>query len=120
MALGLDSARQTFTEYPVLQVDGKGRLWAILRTRTLGRANPPSVAARSIFPYWDYKATMFDGHGWTRPVWIAFSDGRLEQRPAVAVDASGELWVASQTDGKSYAPDHDTRFWQYDRICGQA
>ena len=118
MALGLDSARRTFTEYPVLQVDGKGRVWAILRTRTLGRTNPPSVAARSIFPYWDYKVTMFDGHGWTPPVWIPFSDGRLEQRPAVAVDAAGDLWIASQTDGKSYAADHE-RFWQYDVHAGK-
>ena len=118
MALGLASARQTYTEYPLLQVDGKGRIWAILRTRTLGRANPPSVAARSIFPYWDYKATMFDGHGWTPPVWLPFSDGRNEQRPAAAVDASGNLWIASQTDGKSYAPTSE-RFWQYDVYAGK-
>ena len=118
MALGLDSARQTYTEYPMLQVDGKGRVWAILRTRTLGRANPPTVAARSIFPYWDYKITMFDGHGWTPPVWIPFSDGRNEQRPAAAVDASGDLWIASQTDGKSY-PSDDSRFWQYDVYAGK-
>lgn len=118
MALGLDSARQTYTEYPTLQVDGRGRVWAILRTRTLGRANPPSVAARSIFPYWDYKVTMFDGHGWTAPVWVPFSDGRNEQRPAAAVDASGNLWVVSQTDGKSY-PAEDERFWQYDLYAGK-
>ena len=118
MALGLDSARRTYTEYPVLQVDGKGRVWAILRTRTLGRPNPPTVAARSIFPYWDYKVTMFHGHGWTPPVWIPFSDGRIEQRPAAAVDPSGSLWLASQTDGKSYLPD-DARFWQYDVYAGK-
>ena len=118
MALGLESARQTYTEYPVLQVDGKGRVWAILRTRTLGRSNPPSVAARSIFPYWDYKVTMFDGHGWTKPVWIPYSDGRNEQRPAVAVDRSGDLWLVSQTDGKSYPAESD-RFWQYDVYAGK-
>ena len=118
MALGLDSARQTFTEYPVLQVDGKGRVWAILRTRTLGRPNPPSVAARSIFPYWDYKVTMFDGHGWTKPVWLPYSEGRNEQRPAVAVDQSGDLWLVSQTDGKSYPAESD-RFWQYDVYAGK-
>ena len=118
MALGLDSARRTYTEYPVLQVDGKGRVWAILRTRTLGRSNPPTVAARSIFPYWDYKVTMFDGHGWTPPVWIPFSEGRIEQRSAAAVDPSGNLWLASQTDGKSYPAD-DPRFWQYDVYAGK-
>ena len=118
MALGLDSARQTYTEYPMLQVDGKGRVWAILRTRTLGRANPPTVAARSIFPYWDYKVTMFDGHGWTPPVWVPFSDGRNEQRPAAAVDPSGDIWIVSQTDGKSYPAESD-RFWQYDVYAGK-
>ena len=117
MALGLDSARETYTEYPLLQVDGLGRVWAILRTRTLGRPNPPSVAGNSIFPYWDYKLTMFDGQGWTPPVWLPFSDGRNEQRPAAAVDASGKLWVVSQTDGKSYRSDDD-RFWQYDLYVG--
>ena len=35
MALGLDSARKTFTEYPRLAVDGKGRIWAMVRTRAL-------------------------------------------------------------------------------------
>lgn len=118
MALGLDSARQTYTEYPVLHVDGKGRVWALLRTRTLGRVNPPSVAARSIFPYWDYKLTMFDGQGWTPPMWIPFSDGRNEQRPAAATDGSGNLWIVSQTDGKSYPADSD-RFWQYDVYAGR-
>ena len=118
MALGLDSARQTYTEYPLLQVDGKGRVWAVLRTRTLGRANPPSVAALSIFPYWDYKLTMFDGQGWTPPTWIPFSDGRNEQRPAATVDAAGNLWVVSQTDGKSYPSEAD-RYWQYDLYAGK-
>ena len=117
MALGLDSARQTYTEYPVLQVDSKGRVWVLLRTRTLGRANPPSVAARSIFPYWDYKLTMFDGQGWTPPLWVPFSDGRNEQRPAAALDGSGKLWIVSQTDGKSYPADSE-RFWQYDVFAG--
>ena len=47
-----------------------------------------------------------------------FPDGRDEQRPALAVDKSGDLWIASQTDGKSYLPD-DTRFWQYDLYAGK-
>ena len=118
MALGLDSARQTYTEYPMLQVDGNGRVWALVRTRTVGRANPPSVAGLSIFPYWDYKLTMFDGQGWTPPMWLSFSDGRNEQRPAAAVDASGNLWVVTQTDGKSY-PSESDRFWQYDVYAGR-
>ncbi len=118
MALGLDSARATYTEFPMLKVDGKGRVWAILRTRTLGRANPPTVAARSIFPYWDTKLTMFDGHGWTKPIWVPGSDGRNEQRPAAAVDANGDLWLVSQTDGKSH-PSASERFWQYDVHAGR-
>ena len=118
MALGLDSARATYTEYPVLQVDGTGRVWAVLRTRTLGRANPPPVATNSIFPYWDYKITMFDGQGWTAPIWLPFSDGRNEQRPAAATGADGNLWIVTQTDGKSYPSDNE-RFWQYDLYAGK-
>ncbi len=118
MALGLASAKRTFTEYPLLEVDGRGRVWALLRTRTIGRPNRPSVADRSIFPYWNYQLTMFDGEGWTVPVWIPFSDGRNEQRPAFAADKEGNLWVAAQTDGKSYPPG-DSRFWQYDLRAGK-
>ncbi len=118
MALGLDSARETFTEYPRLAVDGKGRIWAVVRTRALGRANPPAVAERSIFPYWNYHVMMFDGHAWMPPVWVPFSDGRIEQRPGTAIDKDGNLWIASQTDGKSY-PDDDPRFLQYDLYAGK-
>ena len=118
MALGLDSARETFTEYPRLAVDGKGRVWAIVRTRALGRPNPPAVSERSIFPYWNYHVTMFDGHAWTRPVWVPFSDGRIEQRPGTAVDKDGNLWIASQTDGKSY-PSDDPRFLEYSLYAGK-
>jgi hypothetical protein len=118
MALGLASAKRTFTEYPVLQVDGKGRVWALLRTRAVGRPNPPTVRERSIFPYWNYHATMFDGQGWTEPVWIPFSDGRIEQRPGFAVDRDGGLWVATQTDGKSLTSD-DPRFWTYEVRAGK-
>lgn len=118
MALGLESARRTFTEYPVLQVDGQGRVWAVVRTRTVGRANPPPVLERSIFPYWNYHVTMFDGQGWTEPVWVPFSDGRNEQRPGFAAGRDGSLWIATQTDGRSL-PAADPRFGRYEVRAGR-
>ena len=67
MGLGIELGNKVFTEYPLLQVDGKGRVWAILRTRTIGRTNPPSLSTRAIIPYWVYRRTMINGHGWTEP-----------------------------------------------------
>ena len=118
MGLGVVLANEVFTEYPLLQVDGKGRVWAVVRTRTIGRANPPSLASRSIIPYWVFRATMFDGHGWTEPVRIPFSEGRNEQRAAVAVDKDGSLWVAAQADNGGLLP-ADERYRRYDLWAGK-
>ena len=118
MTLGLDSSYDTFSETPVLQVDGLGRVWALVRMRTIGRFNPPEREERSILPYWTYEAVMFDGHGWTAPVSIPFSDGRQEQSPAFLTDREGSLWVAGQTDGWSL-PRTDPGFAQYDLHVGR-
>ncbi|MBI1356733.1 MAG: DUF3604 domain-containing protein [Acidobacteria bacterium] len=118
MTLGLPSSYQTFTENPILRVDGRGRVWAVVRMRTIGRYNPPNREGRSILPYWTYQATLFDGAGWTAPVSIPFSDGRQEQRAAAAVDRNGDLWVSGQTDGWS-RPRTDPAFAQYDLYVGK-
>ncbi len=118
MGLGVVLANEVFTEYPVLQVDGKGRVWAIVRTRTIGRTNPPSLSSRAIIPYWVFRATMFDGHGWTEPVRIPFSEGRNEQRAAVSVDKDGSLWIASQADNAGLLPG-DERYRRYDLWAGK-
>ena len=101
MTLGLPSSYQTFSENPILTVDQLGRVWAVVRMRTIGRENPPERKERSILPYWTYQAVMFDGDGWTQPIPIPYSGGRQEQRAAVTLGADGDLWVASQTDGWS-------------------
>jgi len=113
MTLGLPSSYQTFSENPVLRVDGYGRVWAVVRMRTIGRLNPPERSTRSILPYWTHQAVMFDGQGWSAPIPVPYSDGRQNQRPAVAVHPSGDLWLAAQTDGWSLAHDHED-YAQYD------
>ena len=118
MTLGLPSSYETFTENPILRVDGRGRVWAVVRMRTIGRFNPPEREGRSILPYWNYQAVMFDGQGWSDPVAIPFSDGRQEQRAAAAVDRNGDLWVSGQTDGWSL-PRTDPRFARYDLYVGK-
>ena len=117
MTLGLPSSYDTFSETPQLAVDGLGRVWALVRMRTIGRFNPPEREERSMLPYWTYQAVMFDGRGWTAPVAIPFSDGRQEQRAALAVSRSGDLWIAGQTDGWSL-PRTDPGFAQYDLFVG--
>ena len=116
--MGLQSSYQTFSELPVLQVDALGRVWAVVRMRTIGRYNPASREDRSILPYWNYQAVMFDGQAWTAPVPIPHSDGRQDQRPGVALDRNGDLWVAAQTDGWSL-PREDPRYGQYDLYLGK-
>jgi hypothetical protein len=118
MTLGLPSSYETFTENPILQVDGRGRVWAVVRMRTIGRFNPPERESRSILPYWNYQAVLFDGEGWSEPVAIPFSDGRQEQRAAAAVDRNGDLWVSGQTDGWSLLRE-DPDFGQYDLRVGR-
>ena len=118
MTLGLGSSYRVFTELPTLKVDGRGRIWAIVRTRTIGRFNPPSLETRSILPYWMFMATMFDGQGWTTPIRLTFSDGRIDQRPGAAVDKNGDLWIASQGDGRGYLRT-DERYNQYDVSVGR-
>lgn len=113
MTLGLPSSYQTFSENPVLRVDGYGRVWAVVRMRTIGRLNPPERKERSILPYWTHQAVMFDGRAWSAPIAVPFSDGRQNQVPAVAVHPSGDLWIASQTDGWSLPADHPD-YAQYD------
>ena len=118
MTLGLESSYQVFTELPELQVDGRGRIWAIVRTRAIGRTNRPARAFASVLPYWMFMATMFDGEGWTTPIKVTFSDGRIDQRPGAAIDKNGDLWVASQGDGLGYQRS-DERYNQYDVRVGK-
>ena len=118
MTLGLPSSYRIFTELPQLHVDGRGRIWAFVRARAIGRANPPSRDFASILPYWMFLATMFDSEGWTEPVKLTFSDGRIDQRPAVTTDSTGDLWVASAGDGRGYLRT-DERFNQYDVRVGR-
>ncbi|MEZ5361982.1 MAG: hypothetical protein R2748_06445 [Bryobacterales bacterium] len=118
MTLGLESSYETFSEMPQLAVDGRGRVWALVRMRTIGRFNPPQRESRSILPYWTYQAVMFDGHGWTAPVAIPYSDGRQEQRAGFAVGPSGDLVFAAQTDGWSL-PRTDPDYAQYDLYAGR-
>lgn len=118
MGLGVPSGKETFTEYPQLIVDGKGRVWCRLRTRTIGRANPPPLGPRAILPYWDDKLVLFDGHKWSKPILLPSSSGRGEQRSATAVGPEGNLWIATASDGLNYQAS-DERFWQYDLHVGK-
>jgi hypothetical protein len=113
MTLGLPSSYDTFTENPLLQVDNLGRLWALVRMRTIGRLSPDSRAAEAMVPYWNYQAVMFDGSAWSSPVTIAYSGGRQEQRAAFALSPDGGLWVAGQGDGWDLLP-NDPGYGQYD------
>jgi hypothetical protein len=118
MTLGQPSSYETFAELPVLAADGRGRVWAIVRMRTIGRYNPPERESRGLLPYWTTMATMFDGRGWSEPVRIPYSDGRTDQRAAVTADSNGDLWVGVPGDGWS-VPRGDARFGVYDLHVGK-
>ena len=50
---------------------------------------------------WAYFATTYDGESWTRPMLLAGTHGRNDQRPAIASDRDERVWVACAGDGRS-------------------
>jgi hypothetical protein len=75
---------------PLLAVDGRGRIHLLVRaffTQGGGYDNHWSL----------YLSTMTED-GWTQPVQVAYSDGRLSMFAAAAPAADGSLWLAWPRD----------------------
>ncbi len=79
--------------YPRLLADAGGRIWLAYRT-----AAP--IWWTAIGTVWFENVVSFNGAAWTNPVFIPHSDNLLDNRPALASTAAGELLVVGSSDGR--------------------
>jgi Protein of unknown function (DUF3604) len=79
--------------YPRLLSDRGGRVWLAYRT-----AQP--IWWTSIGTVWFENVVSFDGASWTLPIFLPHSDNLLDNRPALASTAAGELLIVRSSDGR--------------------
>ncbi len=79
--------------YPRLLADRGGRIWLAYRT-----AQP--IWWTGIGTVWFENVVSFDGAGWSNPIFLYHSDNLLDNRPALASTAAGELIVLRSSDGR--------------------
>lgn len=82
-------------ELPRLSTDGTGRLWAVVRQRTLAR---PSLRGIGRGHAWELYAVTWDGDGWSAPLYLPDSVGRNDMRVALAPDGATGLLAAWASD----------------------
>ncbi len=84
--------------YPRLLCGPDGRIWLAYRT-----AQPTWSSA--IGGVWFENVVSFDGNVWSAPIFLMHSDNLLDNRPALASTAPGELTVVGSADGRQqFAP----------------
>jgi len=79
--------------FPRLLADRGGRVWLAYRT-----AHPTWWSG--LGGVWFENVVSFNGNGWTGPIFINHSDNLLDNRPALASTAAGELLVIGSADGR--------------------
>jgi hypothetical protein len=79
--------------YPRLLADKGGRIWLAYRT-----AQPTWWTA--LGTVWFENVVSFDGAGWSNRIFLPHSDNLLDNRPALASTAAGELLVVRSSDGR--------------------
>ncbi|HEX4950562.1 MAG TPA: hypothetical protein VFZ34_28100 [Blastocatellia bacterium] len=79
--------------YPRLLADNSGRVWMAYRA-----AHPTWWTA--LGTVWFEYVISFDGQAWTNPIYIHHSDNLLDNKPALASTANGELIVVNSSDGR--------------------
>ncbi len=79
--------------YPRLLIERSGRVWLAYRT-----AHP--IWWSGIGTVWFENVVSFDGGAWSSPVFIPHSDNLLDNRPALASSAPGELLLVGSSDGR--------------------
>ena len=98
------------TYHPRVFSDGSGSVWVLSLSRQRGPSVRPNPDSRLAYfelyigrplGFWEYQATHLDGEGWSNPVSIPHSKGRLSTRISGAPAAGGQLWLAWPTDNRS-------------------
>lgn len=86
-----------FNSLPRLFADRSGRIWLAYRTkRPLWWSRAGGV--------WFENVVSYDGNAWSDPIFITHSDNLLDNRPALASTAAGELLVIGSSDGRQLWP----------------
>ena len=90
-----------FNDFPRLQTDGSGRVWALFRHRHLRQREVPHTAAAHRAS-WETYATAFDGRTWSQPLPIPATAGRSDAGAGFAAGPDGRLFAAWATDNRIY------------------
>ncbi len=92
---------QGFNDFPRLQADGDGRVWALFRHRHLRqREVPPTAGAHRAA--WETYATAFDGREWIDPIPLPATAGRSDAGFGFSAAPDGSLYAAWATDNRIY------------------
>ena len=92
---------QGFNDFPRLQTDGDGRVWALFRHRHLRQREVPHTAA-SHRAAWETYATSFDGREWSAPIPLPATAGRSDAGFGFSSGPEGSLYAAWATDNRIY------------------
>lgn len=95
-----------FNSLPRLFADGGGRIWLAYRTKQ------PLWASRA-GGVWFENVVSFDGNTWSNPIFLPHSGNLLDNRPALASTAPGELWVVGSSDRREQWPAHSSAIDTY-------
>lgn len=90
-----------YNDFPKLQVDDDGRVWVFFRHRTL-KVRDVYRNHEAHRATWEIYGTAFDGTGWSRPVNVPFSLGRMDMRGGFTSDGAGSLYAAWPTDDRDF------------------
>ncbi len=92
---------RAFNDFPRLQADGSGRVWALFRHRHLRQREVPHTAAAHRAS-WETYATAFDGRSWSTPFPIPATAGRSDAGAGIAAGPDGRLYASWATDNRIY------------------
>ncbi|HEY2930921.1 MAG TPA: hypothetical protein VGK99_04180 [Acidobacteriota bacterium] len=79
--------------YPRLLSDRSGRIWLAYRT-----AHP--IWWTALGTVWFENVVSFDGNSWSNPIFLNHSDNLLDNRPALAAGAPGEVMIIRSSDSR--------------------
>jgi len=97
----LPAGLRGYNDLPILQPDGKGRMWLLFRHRRPRILDTPSDAPMHKAA-WEIYATSYDGARWTAPIAVPCSRGRTDMRIGVGADAAGNIYAAWPTDNRDF------------------
>ena len=90
---GPQAPARSKNSYPRLLIDRGGRVWLAYRTAQPTWWTP-------LGNVWFENVASFDGTAWSNRIFLPHSDNLLDNRPALASTAPGELLIVRSSDGR--------------------